>query len=214
MRWSLFLFTCFIFQLALTLCSLALVIPETEELVVRRRGRARKAPTKIKDHSSNTRDKGLEGSEYWDIGEKGIESKPISGLGTDADKKAMIKDKDADHLLESQVVEKALRDQGKTFQSLDPNTRTEINKIMNSKENIRFVPKRINRSKGQVFKNALKHRKSVKTKDADRDKYIHETLPQAKDVAKKVDDALKKGGYKGNVFQTLMGAVKSIGQRK
>ncbi|CAA7270936.1 unnamed protein product [Cyclocybe aegerita] len=213
MRWLLFLFTCLIFQFALSLFGLALVIPQTEDGLVARGGRG-KAPTKLKNPSSKTRDTGLGSPNYWDADGKGIQSKPTSNLGTDAEKKTMMKGKDADHVLEGQVVEKALEDQGKTFQSLDPDTRTKVNKIMNDEGNIQFVPQGINRSKGQVFKKALRHRQSVRTKDANRDKYIQETLPQAKDVAKKVDGVLKEGNHKGNVFQTLMGAAKRIGRRK
>ncbi|KAJ3516656.1 hypothetical protein NLJ89_g994 [Agrocybe chaxingu] len=206
MRWSLVLLTCFILQFL----GVALALPVSSEdgLVPRARVRSSKS---AKASSSTYRKNALKSkTEYGVKKNKLVASKVPKARGAAALK--ALKKKDADHILEHQVLNKALKDQGKKFSDLKPHTQSKVKGAFNSHKNLAYVDKSINRSKAAVYKAALRGNKVQANKH--RDEYIKKTFSHAQGTAKTIDKTLKADGHKPNVHSTLMGAAKKAGIRK
>ncbi|KAJ3504528.1 hypothetical protein NLJ89_g7889 [Agrocybe chaxingu] len=185
--------------------------PVVKQEILRGPKNARSPRTRIrsaKDSSKKARKTAAQnGSHYAGRGSTVVKQR-LPASSTKEFAKTM-KKKDADHILEHQVLVAALKAQRHDLEQLKSSTRKGIKNILNSNKNLVLVDKSINRSKGQVFRNALKNGKSVQNKKADRDEYIGTTLHLAKNTAKELDKEL--GGYRGNVHATLTKAIKNGG---
>ncbi|CAA7271851.1 unnamed protein product [Cyclocybe aegerita] len=212
MRWSLVVFTCLVLQSTLTFFSFALALPTTRkesDLVARAR---------TAKYSSAKYRKIAEGHEkdYHVKGGK-LVIKPAPAVRT-AKALAEMRKKDADHILEHQVLNKALKNQGKKFSDLAPHTQEKVKGVFNHANNLAYVHKSVNRSvelkqKAGVIKAALNGNKS-KSKNPARDQYIKKTFQHAQQTAKKIDKILKTDGHKGNVHRTLRIAAKHAGIKR
>ncbi|KAJ3499963.1 hypothetical protein NMY22_g19426 [Coprinellus aureogranulatus] len=98
----------------------------------------------------------------------------------------------ADHLLEKQMVDKHLAENGLKFQNLPARTQREVSDALNHPSNLAPVPGGVNGSKGQAVKHAIV---GTKVKDReDRDQYMKQAYEGVLATAAKIDDAYRRGG--------------------
>ncbi|KAF8903329.1 hypothetical protein CPB84DRAFT_1774579 [Gymnopilus junonius] len=187
-------------------------VPTDVSSLEKRAGARSRKPTKLtagslKKSSKTYRKNALSGKTY-------TKSKTRGKVKSVKTPKSPPKNKDADHILESQTVKKALNKGGyHTTKQLGSKAHKGIKDALNHSKNMAYVDKDINRKKGQATKAALSGKKpnvSPHVKD-----YVKRTSAAGKSTAKAIDGVLKKHGVKGvSVQKEHQGVLKHMGVKR
>jgi hypothetical protein len=197
MRWSSTLTLIVIEFLAISLPVIhALPLPEDfNELYVRNPGGNDKGKGKAKDlkeSSKNYRDNARQSSTSFDTGAGGG-LVPVHHQAPHTPQKGQ----DADHAHEAQTAHHALGNIGHTFGGLATPVRQDLKNTFNHPDNMIFVDKSTNRSKGQLTKQAIDHRLPQTPARADHQAYLPTAHGVASQTAHNMDNVLKQHGVQG-----------------
>ncbi|KAF8881673.1 hypothetical protein CPB84DRAFT_1817231 [Gymnopilus junonius] len=190
MRWSLILSTLVLVQSALSFLCVALAIPPSWLALDRRTiGAGPKASSKTYRKNSQKH------AHAYKFDGEGVTREKLKPEEIQANGAHMIKipHTDADHIFELQMFKSQLDDHKLRFDKLDPNLRKDVQEIINGADNVAPVPAKVNQSKGQYIKHALKGKdiKPMKTRDG----YILLSYTTARRIAKRLDKVFKKHGH-------------------
>jgi len=116
----------------------------------------------------------------------------------------------ADHMLEAQTVHTALRAQGHEFRNLPAHHQTALRQMLNDQRNMQFVEGGVNIRKGGLTSAGLRGN-APNAAHHDRDGYTRQTVAPAVHTANRMDQYLSNAGYRGNVHETHMAAMRSAG---
>jgi hypothetical protein len=116
----------------------------------------------------------------------------------------------ADHMLEAQTVNTALRNQGVEFRNLPGHHQGALRQMLNDQRNMQFVEGGVNIRKGGMTSAGLRGQ-APSGPHHDRDGYTRQTVAPAVHTANRMDQYLTGAGLRGNVHETHMAAMRSAG---
>ncbi|KAJ3520151.1 hypothetical protein NMY22_g12877 [Coprinellus aureogranulatus] len=120
----------------------------------------------------------------------------------------------ADHIFEKQMVHAHLEANRLSWKQVPKKTKEKVNSIINGHGNLARIPGGVNGSKGSRVKNTILGNSF--SQRPDRDRYMRQSYPQAKKVAGELDKAYKQGKLRmeKSAVEFLDGVWSAKGKKK